>query len=119
MAAGAQLTLTGYPGAAGYAAAHGAIVERRLDDAVKALDAVLTTPEVSPLLVAEASYVLAMVLAAQAKQSLAKVASLSPQMRKAVRAQLARAADLAPSLGPHLKELGAALGKDGVEQPNQ
>jgi hypothetical protein len=102
VAAGApDAGLDALPGARAYALGHAAIQARALHQAAQHFDAVLATPGASPLLKTPTRLVLAMVLAAQVKRA--------GQLDAKARAQLTRAAMLAPALKPDLDALRSTL----------
>ncbi len=109
VAAGAQLTLDDYPGAVEYSMGHKAIVGRRFQDAEQLLSAALRVPAVSPILMREARYVLAMVIAADVKTAIGQGGIRSNEERERADRRLQRAEGLAPSLSTHLKSLREQL----------
>ena len=102
VAAGASdAGLDALPGARAYALGHAAIQSRALGEAAKHFEAVLATPKAAPLLKKPTRLVLAMVLAAQVKRA--------GRLDAPAKAQLKRAATLAPELKPDLDALQATL----------
>ena len=93
--------LDALPGARAYAQGHAAIQARALEAAAKQFEAVLAEPKAAPLLKAPTRLILAMVLAAVAKRA--------GRLDDQTRAQLDRAAALAPELKPDLDALRASL----------
>ena len=115
VAAGAQLDLTQYSGAKAYARAHRAILERRLGDAEVALEAALADIGTSALLKQEARYVLAMLIAADVKGILGQETAVWAKRRTHLAERLKRAAELAPSLAPHLSKLKESLKLERIQ----
>lgn len=93
--------LDALPGARAYAAGHSAIQTRDFNKATRHFDTVLANPKASALLKKPTRLVLAMVLAARAKRA--------GVLNTRTRAQLDRAARLAPTLKPDLDALRATL----------
>lgn len=110
VASGAQLPVEHYPSAAGYVAAHQAIVARDYPRATSALDTLLHDASASPILKREAKYVLAMVLAAEVKAKFSRPDPKSDAATKTARQKLKRAEQLAPALKSHLDSLRLSLG---------
>lgn len=104
VAAGAELDLSAYPGAADYAVAHRSLPLRDFDKAAARLERVLAHKKAAPSLKHNARLVLGMVLAARGIDRL-------EQEPAAGRADLKRAADLYPELAPEIYARLKAAGR--------
>ena len=107
VALGANLPLKGFPGAAHYRVAHRALLDGQWSAAIAGLEKVLATKQGSPMLVAQARYILAMAIAADVKEGMKTPRSASWKTQSRLR--IKRAITLAPSLKRQLEGLAKGL----------